>query len=834
MKQGSAVDGHPADGVRLLTKLYGWGLTALFALLPTAVIAYLDLYQDPALLFASHGFHEVAIGLSIVLSGFVAFVTWRCYESSGEPFLRWLTLAFLGFAIVYAPHGILTRTAHANMFLFLLYGPASRVVMSAFLFVGLLVYGRPPHPPENRNRAAAWWPWIAGLLALDVAVAAVALSPIASHPMVRLTMEYGALGLGVLGVLVLLARRIRSPLMQVYALALCCFVQSSAAFVIARPWNHLWWIAHAIFAGGFFLLSYGVVRAFQTTRSFAGVHSQEEMMERLSAAKAAAESALARLTERTEELVAANAELVAARQQAEAANLAKGRFLASLSHELRTPLTAIIGFADMIAKESLGPVGNRQYVDFGTDIRDSGQHLLELINEILDHAKADAGQLTLDEDTVDLAAAVTFSTRMLGPRAERAGVELVASVADDARFIHADEKRIRQILLNLVANAVKYTPSGGRVSITVTVEREHPVIEVADTGIGIAEEDLPRVLEAFVQIGNQANRQHDGTGLGLPLTRKLVELHGGTLALSSAPGVGTTVTIHLPEERRSRRAVAVAGAAAPSPGKPHQRTILVTDDDPLVRFGAVALLEAFGYRAIPAANANEALAVLQRGEPVDLLFTDVIMPPGMNGAELALHATRLRPGMKVLLTSGFGAHAVTAEDGLEQGLQLLAKPYAPDELKARIEGLLGTGAPERLSHAPGAASGQHRILLAEDAPLNQILVVTLLRKEGHTVDVVGNGQEAVQAVQRSIYDLVLMDVQMPGIDGIEATRRIRALPGETGAVPVVAFTADLHSQVIEACRSAGMNHLLAKPVEHAALLAAIGRWARSSTPADAP
>ncbi len=521
--------------------------------------------------------------------------------------------------------------------------------------------------------------------------------------------------------------------------------------------------------------------------------------------------------------------LAEARDAADTANAAKGRFLAGLSHELRTPLTAIIGFSDMIARETLGPVGDTQYVQFGTDIRDSGQHLLELINELLDHAKVDAGALALHEETVDLAAAVTFCTRMIGPRAERADITLAPSIADEARWIRADEKRIRQILLNLVSNAVKYTPSGGRVAIAVLLEDGAPTIRVSDTGIGIEEKDLERVLEAFVQIENQANRQSIGTGLGLPLTRKLAELHGGTLTLSSRPGAGTTITIALPGDRLVRDADAAEPSPIPSPAsvpdaaersRPH--TILLADDDPLARLGATAILELSGHRVIQAANANEALAVLQGTAPVDLLFADAVMPPGMNGAELAVHATRLRPGLKVLLTSGFGTQAVLGGDANEESHELLTKPFAPAELTRRIARLLGPAAA-----GPERAGGPRRILLAEDTPMNRTLIATLLRRAGHAVALAADGREALEAVHRDRYDLVLMDVQMPVMDGLEATRRIRSLPGDAGRTPVVALTADVQPHMIEACLMAGMEDYTLKPIERDLLLATIDRWART-------
>ena len=518
-------------------------------------------------------------------------------------------------------------------------------------------------------------------------------------------------------------------------------------------------------------------------------------------------------------------ELEEARRSAEQANQSKSDFLAGLSHELRTPLNAIIGFSDLIAREAFGPAGNRQYVEFGADIRDSGQHLLGLINEILDHAKAEAGHLTLDEEPVDLMAAVRFCTRMVAARAERSGVAVGASVAPEAGTVRADEKRIRQILLNLLSNAIKYTPSGGRVTVEVALEDGAPTITVSDTGIGIDENDVPRVLQAFEQVANPANRQLTGTGLGLPLTRHLVELHGGRLELSSRVGEGSIVTVRLPAERRLR-ASPTGVAAAQAPGA---ATILVVDDDALLRQGTAMLLESYGHRVLQAGNANEALAVLNAGEPIDLLVTDVIMPPGMNGFELAAQTRRLRADLRVIVTTGFATHAVSGGEERPPSHELLTKPFSAMELKAKIDALLGDRPrptppePERAPSSPAAPppGSSLRILVADDQDSNRRVATAVLGHAGHVVDTVENGAQAVDAVQHARYDLVLMDVQMPVMDGLEAARAIRALPPPAGRLPILAMTAAaLPSQLVD-CRAAGMDGHVLKPIERASLLAAV-------------
>jgi signal transduction histidine kinase/CheY-like chemotaxis protein len=378
----------------------------------------------------------------------------------------------------------------------------------------------------------------------------------------------------------------------------------------------------------------------------------------------------------TEQEIAAE-EIRAAREAAEAANRAKGELLAGLSHELRTPLNGVIGFADLIGKGTHGPIQD-EYREMAGFVREAGEHLLELINDILDNAKAEAGRLELDEGTVDLAAATLFAERALAPRAGRAGVVVTRSVAPEARLVRGDERRLRQVLLNLVGNAVKFTPSGGKVEVSTRLDPDGTlVLAVSDQGIGIPEPDLGRVLEPFAR-GAAAERSGiEGTGLGLPLAKRLIELHGGAMELRSGLGLGTTVTVRFPVHR-----VVAAGGEAQDGIRPAR--VLVVEDEPVLRATTAAMVTDWGYEVLEAGNANEALAILLSERSVDVLFSDLVMPPGMNGAELALQAERLRPGMRVLLTSGFGALAVMNEEAAARGHDLLPKPYSPIELQRRL------------------------------------------------------------------------------------------------------------------------------------------------------
>ncbi|WP_116137605.1 GGDEF domain-containing protein [Trinickia diaoshuihuensis] len=298
----TAPAGDPPQAVRRITRWYASFLRVAFALLPAYLIAYLYYFQNPRLTFEDHLFHEVAIAAATLEGLFVSYVTWQCYRLSGEPILRWLTLGFTGFVVVYALHGAFTPLAHHNMWLFLLYGPASRLVMAILLFVGLLSYASKADAVERRSDRLMWGTWFGIFVVIDLLVAVLANSPVAGALGVRLSLEGGAMLISALNVVCLIVRRIRSPLMQIFGISVTAFALSSLAFILGKPWNHMWWLAHAIFAGGFFLLSYGIVQAFHTTRSFSTIYSQEELLARLRGEMARTSSALQELQRSNQKL----------------------------------------------------------------------------------------------------------------------------------------------------------------------------------------------------------------------------------------------------------------------------------------------------------------------------------------------------------------------------------------------------------------------------------------------------------------------------------------------------------------------------------------------------
>ena len=651
---GSSGPNRKADPVSRLTRLYLRSLIALVVLAPSAGIVYIHFLQAPDLKWVQHDFHVVAVTGSILLGLFVTGVSFLCYRETGEPFLRWLTLGFLGFVILYFPHGALTHTADGNIWLFILYGPFSRLAIGAFLIAALLAYGRAEDPPPMRTAAKTWFPWIVLLIATVGAVFALADSPVGGHPMVRWISEGGQIALCLIGIVIILVRRDRPVALVYLAVALAMYAQSGVAFLLAKPWNHMWWYAHVIFAAGFFVLSYILMRAFQTTHSLVAVYTLEEMVSRVAAART--ETAGARrsaqqlrqmldlspigvaigseegrilyvnpameaiveveggdlLGHRPEEIfrgsclresliaearregavrgrevecrtvtgqkkwvlasltpidyegkpavVAWNLDITLRRQSetalrrakeaAEESSRAKSEFLAAMSHELRTPLNAVIGFSDAIREETFGPIGNETYREYLDNIHSSGNHLLDIINDILDVSSIEAGAMTLHEEDVDLGKAVDATIRLVRPRADRKRLTLVSSIEPGLAVVQADERRIKQVALNLLGNAIKFTPEGGEITVACRMEDDGSMsLSVADTGIGMTPEETALALQTFRQVDSGLDRKEEGTGLGLPLTKGLMELHGGRLEIRSEKGRGTTVAAIFPKGR---------------------------------------------------------------------------------------------------------------------------------------------------------------------------------------------------------------------------------------------------------------------------------------------
>jgi PAS domain S-box-containing protein len=526
------------------------------------------------------------------------------------------------------------------------------------------------------------------------------------------------------------------------------------------------------------------------------------------------------VAERTAELAHANAELSRAKDAAEAASRAKSTFLANMSHEIRTPLNAIIGMTELVLKSQ---ISTRQR-EFLSTVRDSGEALLSVINDILDFSKIEAGRLVLDHEPFDLRESVGDTMKSFALRAHQQGLELACCIHPDVpRMVVGDYNRLRQIVVNLVGNAIKFTERGEVVleMAVASLSAEEVVLQatVSDTGIGIPQEKQAAVFEMFEQADSSTTRRHGGTGLGLAIASRLVSLMDGRIWVESEVGRGSRFQFTV------RLALAQPQAAAtviPEPAVLHGVRVLVVDDNATNRRILDEILRSWMMVPATACSAEEALRLLREGReagnPYPLVLTDAHMArtDGFALAEAIKRDAGIASTVVMMLTSGD-----RPEDSLRcEQLGIVAyllKPIKQSELLEAIDVALGISTPPRTKTSPverrPRRAGSLRLLLAEDSLVNQSLAVALLEGEGHTVTVAGNGIEALAAVESQAFDLVLMDVQMPELDGLEATARIRARERQAGGhLPIVAMTARALKGDRERCLEAGMDGYIAKPI----------------------